>query len=138
MTALAQNATVTLAVSDDGRVAVATNGGLGSYTTTPTGGVVTSRIFGPEPLRQTLGPFPEGASITLNNTNCSSFDYEPRGGYNPTNVAITGGTITGITQLWEPPHQGFSRTRQGFQSAPGYPALPLVWRLSSQRLQALT
>ena len=93
MTTLAQNTSITLTVADDARVAIASNGGIGSYSITPTAGAASIRNFGPDSLRQVIGPFPEGASIVLTNTNCASFDYEASGGYNPASVNVTGGTF---------------------------------------------
>ena len=93
MTTLAQNTSITLTVADDARVAIASNGGIGSYTITPTAGAASIRNFGPDSLRQVIGPFQEGAVIVLTNTNCASFDYEASGGYNPASVNVTGGTF---------------------------------------------
>lgn len=76
MTALAQGASVTLSVGDGGYVTFATNGGFGSATITPTTGAASSVSFGPWAHRQKLGPFSEGASVTLVNTSCGSFDYD--------------------------------------------------------------
>ena len=93
MTTLAQSTSITLTVADDARVAIASNGGIGSYTITQTAGAASIRNFGPDSLRQVIGPFPEGAVIVLTNTNCASFDYEASGGYNPSSVNVTGGTF---------------------------------------------
>lgn len=99
MTALAIGSSVTATVRDDATVAVATNGGLGSITITPNGGVVTTTNFGPEPTRRVLGPFPEGASVTISNGSCNSLDYEASSAFDPTAALsiVIGGTPAVLT-----------------------------------------
>jgi len=77
MTSLAIGASVTLALSNNGFLEIATNGGLGSVTITPTGGAAVSESFGPSPFRKKYaGPYPEGASVLLSNSSAASMDYE--------------------------------------------------------------
>lgn len=94
MTALAVGSSVTLTPSDGGTIAIATNGGFASIVITPTVGSVQTINLGPAPERRVLGPFSEGASVSITNNSCNSFDYGSTGGYDPGAVAITGGSAT--------------------------------------------
>jgi len=77
MTSLAIGASVALTLGNNGFLEVATNGGLGSVTITPTGGASASESFGPSPFRKKYaGPYPEGASVLLSNSSAASMDYE--------------------------------------------------------------
>lgn len=76
MTTLAIGASATLALTDYGSASIATNGGFGAAVVTPTGGQLQTIIIGPEPTRRRLGPYPEGASVTLSNQTCGAFDYD--------------------------------------------------------------
>lgn len=75
MTSLAQGTSITLALQDGGQVNIATNGGLASFIATPTGGAAQSQNMGPLPVRMTVGPFSEGASVTIYNQN-AVLDYD--------------------------------------------------------------
>lgn len=79
MTTLAAGSSVTLTLRDGGSVTVATNGGLGSAVTTALNGVPTTTNFGPDAQRRTFGPFSEGGTVVLSNSNCASFDYDTQG-----------------------------------------------------------
>lgn len=99
MTALAIGASITVAVRDGGTVAIATNGGFGTVTSTPAVGAAVTTSFGPEPVRRVFGPYSEGASVTVTNNSCNAFDYDAETSsgvpFDPASVAITGGTIGG-------------------------------------------
>lgn len=98
MTALAQGSSITLALQDGGQISISTNGGLASVIATPTGGVAQSQNLGPLPVRVTVGPFSEGASVTIYNQN-AVLDYDRPGG----NVAtITTDPLTGGMALVGP------------------------------------
>jgi lysophospholipase L1-like esterase len=96
MTTLAAGSSVTVAVRDGGTVAVATNGGMASAVVTPTEGNVHTVSFGPLAERRTLGPYKEGASIVITNSSCGAFDYDVESMFDPSSVAITGGTIAAV------------------------------------------
>lgn len=74
MTTLSAGASVTLDVGDGGYLKVSTNGGMASVTVTPTGGSASTVNMGPLPVRQTFGPYAEGASIVLGNAS-AALDY---------------------------------------------------------------
>lgn len=97
MTTLAIGSSVTVAVRDGGTVAISTNGGLASAVVTPTEGGSSSVSFGPLPERRILGPYKEGASVTITNSSAGSLDYDVETTFDPSSVAITGGTIDGNT-----------------------------------------
>jgi len=77
MTTLAAGSSVSLTLANNGFLEVATNGGFGSVTITPTGGSAVTESWGPSPFRKKYaGPYPEGATVTLTNASSASFDYE--------------------------------------------------------------
>lgn len=75
MTLLAVGSTVSVVLANDGYVRVASNGGLFLVTLTPRVGASSSGLFGPSPVRQTFGPFAEGATVTITNQSASFLDY---------------------------------------------------------------
>lgn len=80
MTTLSAGASVTLDVGDGGYLKVSTNGGMASVTVTPTGGSASTVNMGPLPVRQTFGPYAEGARIMLNNATAEiDYDYSTGG-----------------------------------------------------------
>lgn len=83
MTTLAVGASVTVAVRDGGTVTIATNGGLASAVVTPTGGSASTASLGPLSERRILGPYSEGATLLITNTNCASFDYDAESAVDP-------------------------------------------------------
>jgi hypothetical protein len=91
MTVLAAGASVTITLRDDGLCKVATNGGAASVTITPASGASSVIGIGPLPVRQTFGPYAEGATLTISNQT-AWLDYESPS-VDLSNVAITGGTI---------------------------------------------
>lgn len=76
MTTLAAESAVSLLISNNGFLEVATGGGFGSVTITPTGGVAVSEAWGPAPFRKRWTGYPDGAAVSLTNTTSASFDYE--------------------------------------------------------------
>ena len=77
MTTLAAGSSVSLTLANNGFLEVATNGGFGSVTITPTGGGAVTESWGPSPFRKKYsGPYPEGATVTLTNASSAAFDYE--------------------------------------------------------------
>jgi len=100
MTSLAIGASVTLALSNNGFLEVATNGGFGSVTITPIGGAAVSASFGPSPFRKKYaGPYPEGASVLLSNSSAASMDYETDSTNLPASVqALVSGDGIGIPE----------------------------------------
>lgn len=104
MTALAIGSTVSATVKDGGTLAIASNGGLGVITVTEGANTAVTANFGPDATRQILGPFPEGALVSLLNTSCNALDYEFRSFYDPTAAIsvpglsiIAGGTPAKLT-----------------------------------------
>jgi lysophospholipase L1-like esterase len=90
MTALAVGASVTISVRDGGTVAIATNGGTGSAAISLAEGGTSSVSFGPAPERRVLGPFKEGSTVILSNSNCGSFDYDVETTVDPASFGPTG------------------------------------------------
>lgn len=75
MTVLAAGASVTITLRDDGLCKVATNGGAASVTITPASGASSVVGIGPLPVRQTFGPYAEGATLTISNQT-AWLDYD--------------------------------------------------------------
>lgn len=91
MTQLAIGGSATLALADNGRVTVVTNGGFGSVTVTPNVGAAHTSTFGPLPYCRTFHRgLEEGGSVVIRNDSANSLDYEA------TNLANAGG---GVNQL---------------------------------------
>lgn len=99
MTALAIGSSVTAIVKDRATVAIATNGGLGLIAITPNGAATIMINFGPDPTRQVLGPFTEGASVVISNSSCNLLDYEASSAFDPTSTLsiVIGGTPAVLT-----------------------------------------
>jgi lysophospholipase L1-like esterase len=117
MTTLAIGSSATCTPRDGGTIAIATNGGFGSVVVTPTGGAASTVNFGPAPIRQIFGPYSEGASIVITNASCNSLDYDAGGGgFDPSSVAITGGTIGGLPVFRVSNRLGMLRTALGFHN----------------------
>ena len=76
MTTLSAGSSVTLTLANNGFLEVATNGGLGSVTITPTGGAAVTESWGPSPFRKRWTGYPEGATAALSNSSAASVDYE--------------------------------------------------------------
>ena len=76
MTTLAIGASVSLTLAKNGFLEIATNGGLGSVSITPTGGALVTAAWGPEPVRKRWQGYPEGAAVVLSNLTAPSVDYE--------------------------------------------------------------
>jgi len=76
MTTLEAGSATSLLISNNGFLEVATGGGFGSVTITPTGGVAVSEAWGPAPFRKRWTGYPDGAAVSLTNTTSASFDYE--------------------------------------------------------------
>lgn len=76
MTTLAAGSSVTVTLANNGFLEIATNGGFGSVTITPTSGAAVTESFGPAPYRKRWSGYPEGASAVLSNTSAAAFDYE--------------------------------------------------------------
>lgn len=71
MTTLAINSSVTVTLKRDAVCKISTNGGYASVMTSPTVGSASLVVLGPEPTRRTIGPFSEGASLTISNQTVS-------------------------------------------------------------------
>lgn len=69
MTALAAGSSASVTLGDGGTIAIASNFGFWSVTGTQTAGAAISQSYGPRPVRTVLGPFAEGASITITSVN---------------------------------------------------------------------
>lgn len=99
MTTLATGSSNTAVIKDNGTIAVSTNGGIGSIVVTPNGGSATTFNFGPDAQRRVYGPYPEGASATINNSSCPTLDYEASSGFDSGSALqiIVGGAPATLT-----------------------------------------
>jgi hypothetical protein len=76
MATLASGSSITLTLGLDGYADVATSAGFGRITATPLGESAQTINFGPTPYRARLGPYSEGASVTLENFSVATMTYD--------------------------------------------------------------
>ena len=118
-TPVAVGAPQVITLGDQGFVSIASNGGFFTVAATPAIGIATSRVYGPEPVRTLLGPYPVSASLTVTNTSCSSLStimFAASSTPDPNNVRFS--TLTNVVESGTSPYI-YTATVGGFSARAG-------------------